>query len=880
MERQAEMSNYFESKSDDAQYGGAKDIVDAEIKHIEEWRGRSPQLGIALSGGGIRSASFCLGVLQALANQRVLQKFDYLSTVSGGGYIGASLTYLLHESARDTHAHRRDPTRKIDVSISTVVDDEGILASSLSYVSHGSTGDVGAQEADAMPKFDVSRERFPYLSYPMVSAPLPIEDESSREKGRLLRRLRQNASYLAPGSGITFLSLAGVFVRNLGASSLVHVVWLVILIQALITIGLFPAITPFNNPSVSSTDWGSLFKSGKGLLLFSGVMFCCYLVLSALYVFLTGFFDGIDKYVEKVSAKNPTHPAEYSGSGSYRLRRAYERLTNCLLKIVIALLFVGGLPWVYDLMVHYELARPDTWLALLSPNRENKSLVFGAIATAVGILGNVWGFLQSRSTSKPKIPTSLVITVASLCLLFGVLLLVYHFTEYLNVLTSALTGSTSRGTQFAWITGGALVILGVFGWWPDANYVSLHRYYRDRLMELFLPDLKAIQKSIEDDTDSGIEASRPGNSALLGDHCGVAEKKAGILANSTPQGLRSELLPGPYHLINANVVLVSSQHPRYRGRGGDNYILSPLFCGSRATGWKETDVTPGAGLTLATAMAISGAALSPNAAPGGEGATRQPVLSVLMGLLNIRLGYWCRNPNSNSRPKPGLWSWVLRTFSREETPNMISPGLFESFGRLNLEEHQPYVLLTDGGHFENLGLYELVRRRLKLIILCDATADPDFKFVDLANAIEKVRADFGAIVEITSEHLLDLVPMRSKAAADDHAALQFAKRGYLIAEIKYSQLDDQLANGVPASGLLIYLKATFFKELFADMHGYRRAHTDFPNQSTGDQFFDEKQFESYRELGFRTTWLMLDEICNSTEPKSTLMQRAATLLQN
>lgn len=860
------MTSYFECKPDDVLYGGAKDVVEAEIKHLEAWRGRSPQWGIALSGGGIRSASYALGVLQALANSRVLPKFDYLSTVSGGGYIGASLSYLLHESARNAGVAAGNPA--IDVSIATVSAGERRSASSLKYMSFAAAGDVGAGAGDALPKFDVSRERFPYLSYPMVSAPLPGEDESSREKGRLLRRLRQNASYLAPGNGITFFSLAGVFLRNLAASALVHVAWLVILIQACIAIGLFPTVELFKQPGDSGSDWGSLFTSGSGLLPISAAIFCLYLFSSALYVILTGFFDYIDSHAQVGSINGTKQPAQLPGSRSYRERRDYEMLTNSLLQIALGLLFVGAIPWVYDLMAHYKLSKMSTWLELLSPQRENKSLLFGAIATVMGILGNVWGFLQTRSAGKPKIPTSLIIVVASLLLLFGVLLLVYHLTEYLNF----VIGIDSKVVRFAWITVGALIVLGIFGWLPDANYVSLHRYYRDRLMELFLPDLKALEKDLEDATDSGIEASPPGNAALLGELCGVG--------STASRSGDDKLLSGPYHLINANVVLVSSRHPRYRGRGGDNYILSPRFCGSRATGWKRTDVTPGAGLTLATAMAVSGAALSPNAAPGGEGATRQPVLSVLMSLLNIRLGYWCRNPNSNVQLKRGLWSRVLRAFSRQKTPNMISPGLFESFGRRNLEEHQPYVLLTDGGHFENLGLYELVRRRLKLIVLCDATADPDFKFVDLANAIEKVRADFGAIVEITSEDLGALVPQRGKGDAEDPAVLPVAKRGYLIARIRYSKLDGQLDDRAPEQGLLIYLKATFYKALSADMHGYRRAHHDFPNQSTGDQFFDEKQFESYRELGFQTVWLMLQDLRKSPDAQSVLEQQAAALLLN
>jgi hypothetical protein len=252
--------------------------------------------------------------------------------------------------------------------------------------------------------------------------------------------------------------------------------------------------------------------------------------------------------------------------------------------------------------------------------------------------------------------------------------------------------------------------------------------------------------------------------------------------------------------------------------------------------------------------------------------TRQPLLSVLMGLLNLRLGYWCSNPDPNSQPS----SFLSSLFARRSTPNMLSPGLFESLGRANLNEHEPYVLLTDGGHFENLGLYELVRRRLKLIVLCDASADADFKFVDLANAIEKVRADFGAIIHLSSDDLGDLVP-RKRSSAD--AAMPAAQRGYVFAPITYARREDRSYGCEADRGILIYLKATYFRQLYADLHGYRRAHADFPDQSTGDQYFDEKQFESYRELGFQTCWAMLQDLqAHAGASNPTLKQQAADLL--
>src|SRR5258707_1168823 len=66
----------------------AEDELIAVRRHAAKLPATAPRRGLALSGGGIRSATFNLGVLQALARAKVLRNFDFLSTVSGGGYVG------------------------------------------------------------------------------------------------------------------------------------------------------------------------------------------------------------------------------------------------------------------------------------------------------------------------------------------------------------------------------------------------------------------------------------------------------------------------------------------------------------------------------------------------------------------------------------------------------------------------------------------------------------------------------------------------------------------------------------------------------------------------------------------------------------------------
>lgn len=834
-------------------YDGASDVVQQEATHLLAWRGRLPQVGLALSGGGIRSATYCLGVLQALAYRRALPNIDYLSTVSGGGYIGASLSYLLHQAAHDP----------------------------------------------ALPRFDVSRENFPYVSYPMVgvggkstshnAGPLPPGDDqqqrvNERFKGRLLRRLRQSSNYLVPGDGINFLSLAGVVVRNLAASVLVHVALLVVLFQCLFWSHLFSAKSQGTGTGtavqVARSAEPLMLPEANILLVAAGWLLLGYALLSGLYVFCTFFFYSMER-------RGKLAP--------YRLRRFYEVGTHRLFAFAIApLLVVGGLPWVHELLVQQGLNSFQGVLQLLAPKEKTGPIATGIVATLIGAIGNVWGFVQARSSKKPMVPTGWVIGVASMALFFGLLLLVYAWTRSFNLDPSAHTSGR--------VLAGALLVLVVFGLAPEANYVSLHRYYRDRLLELFMPDLRAIHDHLLENKQfvplhiyywnkltgsvkqllyTRVGSSRPGDAALLGDMCRaqaenrpLSPAKAG---DSSGPPATNKLLRGPYHILNATLVLTASQHPRYRPRGGDNFIFSPLVCGSRATGWNPTDRTPGWGYTLATAMAISGAAVNPNAGPGGEGVTRQPVLSVLMGMLNLRLGFWA--PNANWAParqenKKGV-RWIK--------PNLLYPGLFESFGRFNLNEHARHSLLTDGGHFENLGLYELVRRRLPLIIACDATADPEFKFDDLANAIQKVRADFGAIIDVTAEQLATLVPRaldtpnkpdaEAAATKPPGAGPAAAERGYLIVPIRYAKRLRAEADGwrtrasAPVSpededevGTLILLKATAFKGLPADLFSYRRRHPEFPNQATLDQFFDEKQFDAYRELGYATAHMMIKEL--------------------
>jgi len=288
--------------------------------------------------------------------------------------------------------------------------------------------------------------------------------------------------------------------------------------------------------------------------------------------------------------------------------------------------------------------------------------------------------------------------------------------------------------------------------------------------------------------------------------------------------------------------LADSGTARYSGRGGDSFVLSPLYCGSGATGYVATGdwaINRGKGISLPTAMAISGAALNPNAANNSQGVTRNFWVSGLLTILNLRLGHWVSNPSRQN---------VVN-----KQPNFYTTGLFSALFGTRPNEHSRMLELTDGGHFDNLGVYELIRRKVKLIIVADAGADGDFHFDDLGASVERVRVDFG--VKIRFEHpefnLNNVQPGTATVSKQFIEKYGLAGHAFALGSIDYP--------GDDSKGQIIYIKATLIDGLPADLYTYRNKNSAFPHEPTADQSFDEVQFESYRELAYQLTWTMLNE---------------------
>jgi hypothetical protein len=286
----------------------------------------------------------------------------------------------------------------------------------------------------------------------------------------------------------------------------------------------------------------------------------------------------------------------------------------------------------------------------------------------------------------------------------------------------------------------------------------------------------------------------------------------------------------PFHVINMALNIVSSKNLATQERKAEAFTVSPLWCGSDfLKAYRRASEYGGVRepISLGTAMAISGAAVSPN-----MGYNSSPLITFLLTLFNIRLGWWFGNPLKPRFPDDG-------------PKHAASPLLVELFGLIN--ENRDYVYLSDGGHFDNLGLYEMVRRRCHLIIVSDAGQDPDVALADLSNATRKIAIDLGVKFDFPR---LNCLRERNKMRARPEEGGPC----YTVGRIRYRDAERKGANGTTPDevrdGIILYVKPGFRGDEPADILGYAAGSKDFPHETTVDQWFSESQFESYRALGF------------------------------
>lgn len=376
--------------------------------------------------------------------------------------------------------------------------------------------------------------------------------------------------------------------------------------------------------------------------------------------------------------------------------------------------------------------------------------------------------------------------------------------------------------QALWLLFGlALAVWLLFGWAVNVNEFSLNAFYRNRLVRCYLGAGNA-QRNPEPTTNFDVH-----DDLVLADLVQVKR-----LDGTRPL----------YPLVGTALNLVAAKQLDWQDRKAASFCLTPGWCGYLPPDSRRGDAPIGdlaaatagtadasqaaprteslaASLTLGSAIAISGAAVNPN-----MGYHSSPAVTFLLTLFDARLGWWLPNPSHPQRPRA------------DSTPFFGRWLLAEMLGRTHAGGK--FVHLSDGGHFENLGLYELVRRKCRFILCVDAAADGDRAFADLGNAVHKCRVDFGANLDI------DVAALAPQADG-------LAERSCAVGRIAY-------ADG--SHGTVLYLKPTLTGEEPADILHYARSHACFPHEPTSDQFFDEAQFESYRRLGEDIAQRALDPV--------------------
>ena len=337
---------------------------------------------------------------------------------------------------------------------------------------------------------------------------------------------------------------------------------------------------------------------------------------------------------------------------------------------------------------------------------------------------------------------------------------------------------------------------------PNDERLMLHQWNA----LLASPELSAMSQ-VPDDVDP-VHANRKFLEGMLWD---PAARRKGSVTTVRP------LFP----VINTAMNLVRGDELAWQQRKAESFVFTPLHAGAPSVGYRRTAwhsdnrvqyYAGENGVTVGTAMTISGAAANPN-----MGYHSSPAVTFLLTLFNARLGAWLGNPSDGKH--------ATRRSPRRMLPRIVA----EAFGQTNRKSK--YVNLSDGGHFENLGVYEMVRRRCHLILLVDAGQDGDYHFQDLGNAIAKVRVDFG-------------VPIEFDERPGIHGRGQGPSQYSAVGRIKYS------AVGRYKDGWLLYLKPALGTHAPVDVRSYAARATAFPHEPTTNQFFTERQFESYRMLGW------------------------------
>ena len=851
---------------------------------------------LCLSGGGVRSATFNLGILQGLARCGLLDKFDYLSTVSGGGFIGGWLTaWIYRDQPAPGQTSISSVAEKLADPPSDPIAPEPDPVYNLRVYANYLTPRKGLLSADTWTLVAVYLRNLVlnwFVFVPMIMAMLMLP----RVWVAFVKSPYLSANYcLWIGFGAAAIALIYIGLNLPGAKQLnLDEGWF-------IGLCLFPLVIA---SMALTTYWIRIGNSKPGkweftvfALLLAAVPWALYLTLRviarlrsrqegdgeaikhpggwaltlALYLAATILIFGAFAVTALVTWYIVTTQLPSSLNLSNGFARTYASLAVPILLILLTLggtLIAGFTSRFTDVDDQEWWARSGAWILIVIGvwSIFHLTVLFGpalfvelqnlvvhkqwtwtsikGVGTAViGIVSGAFTLFGGSSSKTPAHGTtdaqdtwktklfSLAMSASAVVFAAFLLIVLALITNW--ILASGLGAWAAKSLRapgkelnaydprsIIYDSPGRLLVaiallLAAAGWvlgrFINTNRFSLHYYWRDRMMRAYLGASRKRAKTKNKFTDFD-----------MSDNLQMYEVKQ-----------------KPLHVVNVTLNLAGGDKLEWQDRKAESFSISPLHSGSFWLGYRRSREYGGpGGISLATAAAISGAAASPNM---GYMMT-SPVVRFLMTMFNVRLGFWLGNPGVAGGGNSTTFN--QQTFDRDSPTQSVRPIFAEALGLTNGKS--PYVYLSDGGHFDNFGLYEMILRRCRFIVVSDASTDPSYCYESLAYAIRQIRVDFGVPI--------DMGPMqfgREPKPENKYCA---------IGHIRYSCVDKPQGSDEPDAdydGVLIYLKPSLSGTEPADVLNFNRADPEFPEDTIVDQWFSESQFESYRMLGSH----MIETIC-------------------
>lgn len=844
--------------------------------------------GLALSGGGIRSATFCLGVLQAMARANapapapaneenaelggtLLPRFDYLSTVSGGGYIGsffASLFVTDRLRKPQPPAAQQSPMQAASDAYKVLrFEPPGRISTGTDYQSE----DV-----------DVGKGPTAWL--------------------------RENGRYLTPtGSGDMLYALAMTWRNWLSlhfviGMPIVLLLSLLVLLQLTVVpnlfvlpalvfvLGLLPAALAYwlviprdslSNPPALSNLAAKAAVAAVLTLIGLWVLLNLFTETSRVTDLLLGFAAiaalavGYARYMIKQLKDTSREAADKQASGTFTVRNYRVQITR---QLSVVLMILAGSLFAACLVTLSEAI----YLRLGTMTLGSA----GALPVLIWLVRKL-ALLQDEKTLPGwvrKLPLDVIGLIGGSLLLALVCLVWMLFVLWIAADGSVRVHEDGNLLRLVLLVIGAGALIWVASRFVGfLNTSSLQGFYASRLARAYLgaSNGKRFEGTAEQ-RRSRMSVAEP----LTDDDISVKRYYA-------PNA-------GPLHLINMtmNLTIDPAEQLVQRDRKGKPLCLAP---GRNADGTfildgKAYPRAPDNGtskqseiaypLTIGQWIGVSGAAFTT-----GLGRTTSLGLSLLLGLANVRLGNWWPSrfvddtplaatpaetgpADSSAQPAPPKETLGLKMSRWLPTQTYLFYEMTAHFHG----HRRDYQYLSDGGHFENTAAYELLRpeRKVELIVICDCGCDPDYRFDDLANFIRLARIDHGLDIQedpgIVEHDVLNKVFAR---LSDFKQPPSTADNRCAILLNVYSCTGTGKPVGAPISRILV-LKPRMIAAVSPDVFNYAQANASFPNQTTVDQFFDEAQFESYRKLGLSIGQRVFGDDSQNQEVAQALWQYLGT----